>query len=105
MMARASVSRADNLSLFTLRWWEKVLVVCFSQITFRLMSLSRTDPGSGLAYLRQTFVLRSQGPGGPAGQTERYQQPSQGLSQSVGVPSATSGRSSLASPLGGLALG
>jgi hypothetical protein len=28
-----------NLSLFTLRWWEKVLVLCFSQITFRLMSL------------------------------------------------------------------
>ena len=36
------VSRAGsklNLSLFTLRWWEKVLVLCFSQITFRLMSL------------------------------------------------------------------
>jgi hypothetical protein len=47
-----------NFSLFTLRWWEKVLVLCFSQITFRLMSLSRSDSGSGLAHLRQTFVRR-----------------------------------------------
>jgi len=27
-----------KLSLFTLRWWEKVLVLCFFHITFRLIS-------------------------------------------------------------------
>ena len=38
-------SRAEiEFSLFTLRWWEKVLVFCFSQITLRLILLSRTDP-------------------------------------------------------------
>ena len=31
-----------EFSLFTLRWREKVLVLCFSHITFRLISLSRT---------------------------------------------------------------
>jgi hypothetical protein len=30
---------------FTLPRWEKVLVLCFFQITFRLMSLSRSDAG------------------------------------------------------------
>ena len=36
-----------------------MLVLCFSHITFvRLMSLCRSDPGSGLAILRQTFVRR-----------------------------------------------
>src|SRR5262249_37644059 len=33
-----------KLSLFTLRWWEKVLVLCFFHITFGLISLSRSDP-------------------------------------------------------------
>ena len=33
--AGASVSRADYTQPFTLRWWKKVLVLCFSQITFR----------------------------------------------------------------------
>ena len=50
------LAECTELSLFTLRWWENVL--CFSHITFRLMTFSRSDPGSGLAYLRQRFVPR-----------------------------------------------
>ena len=33
-----------------------MLVLCFSHITFRLISLSRSSPGSGLAYPRNLFV-------------------------------------------------
>ena len=34
----------------------RVSVLCFSHITFRLISLSRTDPVPGLVRLRQRFV-------------------------------------------------
>ena len=53
---RVGVPRGIELSLFILRWREKVLVLCFSHITFRLISLSRSSPGSGLAYPRNLFV-------------------------------------------------
>jgi hypothetical protein len=36
----------STCSLFTLRWWEKVLWL--SQITFRPIPLSRSDPFPGL---------------------------------------------------------
>jgi hypothetical protein len=49
-----------GFSLFTLRWWEKVLVLCFSHITFRLIPLSRSDPFLGFVRLRQRFVCGSQ---------------------------------------------
>ena len=51
-------SRAEiEFSLFTLRWWEKVLVFCFSQITLRLILLSRTDESHfGLSLSSQGWV-------------------------------------------------
>jgi hypothetical protein len=45
-----------KLSLFTLQWWKKVLVLCFSHITFRLMSLSRSEPILRFVGLCQRFV-------------------------------------------------
>jgi hypothetical protein len=49
-----------GFSLFTLWWWEKVPVLCFSHITFRLIPLSRSDPFLGFVRLRQRFVCGSQ---------------------------------------------
>jgi hypothetical protein len=54
--AGASVSRADYTQPFTLRWWKKVLVLCFSQITFRLMSISSSELVLRLVGLRQTIA-------------------------------------------------
>jgi hypothetical protein len=51
------LAERTRLSLFTLRWWKKVLVLCFSHITFRLMSLSRSEPVRGFVRSRQRFVL------------------------------------------------
>jgi hypothetical protein len=48
-----------EFSLFTLRWWEKVLVLCFSQITFWLISFSRFDAVFGLVRSRQRFASLS----------------------------------------------
>jgi hypothetical protein len=56
---RRSAERIKH-NLFTLRWWEKVLVLCFSQITFRLIPLSRSDAVPGLVHLRQRVVRLSQ---------------------------------------------
>ena len=61
MMPGPQLAGLINLSLFTLRLWREG-VLCFSQITVRLMSLSRSDPGSRLAYLRQRFVRRRHRP-------------------------------------------